>query len=291
MIRLENLYKSYGNKKVLDNINAEFEKGKIYGLFGRNGAGKTTLFRIMSNQVLNFDGSVKLDDIDIKENQDITDKILLVSKDMIPNMLHDDKVKNIFKSCKELLNGWDDSTCENLVKVFNIDINKKYNKYSDGFKNLITLIIGLSSEAEVLLFDEPSTALDANHRYKFYELLLEDTEKKNRTVFISTHIIDEVERIIEDVIILDNGKFIVNEDIYSFNEKSYEISGNKDLVDKFVVNKNILDQKTIMDNKIVSVYDNLSQDEILNLKSNDIEIKKLGLQDIYVMITNKEDLR
>ncbi len=291
MIRIENLHKSYGNKKVLDNINAEFEKGKIYGLFGRNGAGKTTLFRIMSNQILNFDGSVKLDDIDIKENQDITDKILLVSKDMIPNMLNDDKVKNIFKACKDLLNGWDDSTCENLVKVFNIDINKKYNKYSDGFKNLITLIIGLSSEAEILLFDEPSTALDANHRYKFYELLLEDTEKKNRTVFISTHIIDEVERIIEDVIILDNGKFIVNEDIYSFNEKSFEISGNKDLVDKFIVNKNILDQKTIMDNKIVSVYDNLSQDEILNLKSNDIEVKKLGLQDIYVMITNKEDLR
>lgn len=291
MIRLENLHKSYGNKKVLDNINAEFEKGKIYGLFGRNGAGKTTLFRIMSNQILNFDGSVKLDDIDIKENQDINDKILLVSKDMIPSMLHDDKVKDIFKACKELLNGWDDSTCENLVKIFNIDINKKYNKYSDGFKNLITLIIGLSSEAEVLLFDEPSTALDANHRYKFYELLLEDTEKKNRTVFISTHIIDEVERIIEDVIILDNGKFIVNENIYSFNEKSFEISGNKDLVDKFIVNKNILDQKTIMENKIVSVYDNLSKDEILNLKSNDIEVKKLGLQDIYVMITNKEDLR
>lgn len=291
MIKLENLSKKYREKTVLDNINAEFEKGKIYGIFGRNGAGKTTLFKIVSNQILNYDGEVKLDDIDIKENQEITDKILMVHKDMIPSMFNDDKLKNIFKVCEDLLNGWDDTTFEKLVSEFNIDLNKKYNKYSDGYKNLICLIIGMSSKAEILLLDEPSTALDANHRYKFYELLLEDTEKKNRTVFISTHIIDEVERIIEDVIILDNGKFIVNEDIHSFNEKSFEISGNKDLVDKFIVNKNILDQKTIMENKIVSLYDNLSKDEILNLKSNDIEVKKLGLQDVYVMITNKGDLR
>lgn len=78
MIRLEKIGKTYGNKVVLKDITTSLEKGKIYGLLGRNGAGKTTLLRILSNLIIDYDGSTSIDNKPIKENQDVVEEIILV---------------------------------------------------------------------------------------------------------------------------------------------------------------------------------------------------------------------
>lgn len=220
MLQVKNLNKSFWKTEVLHDVNIEFEEGKIYGLLGRNGAGKTTLMKILSNYIVNFEGDVELNGEEVKENQKATEEILLVHKDMVPSAIADEKVKTLFQYCFQLMPKWNRKLNEKLVDEFEINIKAKYAKLSEGKKNLVTLIIGLSSGVTVKLFDEPTVGLDANNRYKFYKKLLELHEEQKDTVVISSHIIDEIENVIEDVIIIKDKTILMNEEIASVQEKA-----------------------------------------------------------------------
>lgn len=288
MIKLESISKSFGNKIVLDGITTTFEKGKIYGLLGRNGAGKTTLLRILSNLILNYNGTASLNGIEIRENQEMVEKIILVHNKMIPSTFESESINSIYKWAAMILPNWDEDYKNKLVQEFGINLKTKYSKLSEGNKNLVSLILGLASNAEIVFFDEPSTGLDANNRYKFYEILMEDMEERERYCIISTHIIDEVEKIFEEVMILENNQFILQEEISTLQEKAIVASGNENILSNILKSKNIIDEKSIGGMKIISIYDTLTDEERMSLKANNVELKSIPLQDLFVLLTEKE---
>ncbi|NLD17639.1 MAG: ABC transporter ATP-binding protein [Tissierellia bacterium] len=288
MIKLESISKSFGNKIVLDGITTTFEKGKIYGLLGRNGAGKTTLLRILSNLILNYNGTASLNGIEIRENQEMVEKIILVHNKMIPSTFESESINSIYKWAAMILPNWDEDYKNKLVQEFGINLKTKYSKLSEGNKNLVSLILGLASNAEIVFFDEPSTGLDANNRYKFYEILMEDMEEKERYCIISTHIIDEVEKIFERVLILDNSHLILEEEISDLQEKALVIAGDGNILADILKDKNIIGEQSIGGMKIFSIYDDLTDDEKMTLKLNNAEIKSIHLQDLFVLLTDKE---
>lgn len=289
MIKLENVSKSYGVNEVLDNINVRFEKGKIYGLLGRNGVGKTTLLRIISNIITDFSGIGTIDGEKIKENQSVVEDIILVHNKMIPSTFDPESIKSIYNWAKMLLPNWDEDYKNYLVKTFNLDTKSKYGKLSEGNKNLVSLILGLASNSKVMLFDEPSTGLDANNRYKFYKLLMEKMEEEEKYCVISTHIIDEAENVFEKVLILENKKLILDEEVPSIQEKALTISGSRDFILEILKNKNVIDSKTIGGMKIISIYDDLTDEERIDLKARNAEIQSIPLQDLFVLLTEKEE--
>ncbi|CRH92390.1 ABC transporter%2C ATP-binding component [Chlamydia trachomatis] len=288
MLSVYNLNKKYGSNIVLDNINFEIESGKIYGLLGRNGVGKTTLLKIMSNQIISYTGEVKLDSEIIKENQAATEQILFVSEFMIPDSMKSEKIKNILSAVSALLPNWNEKYKDELLADFKLNPKTTLKKLSKGNRNLLSLIIGLASGAKYTLYDEPSVGLDANNRYKFYQHLMKSMEDSKRTAIISTHIIDEAENIFEDVIILEDSKVMLNDDISNIQEKALSITGPKGEVLRILDGKNIISEENIGALCIISVFDNISTDERQRLKNAGAEITNLPLQKLFIHLTNKE---
>lgn len=285
MLKIDNLNKSYGKVKILTDINLTLEENKIYGLLGRNGVGKTTLLSIISNHIKCSSGELRFGNENIYENTKAVENICMVREKGIPT--DDYKIKKIFEIAKILYKDWDEEYKNYLVKEFNLNLKKKYNKLSRGNQTIVGLIIGLASRAKLTVFDEPSLGLDAAFRYKFYNLLMEDTEKNPRTVIISTHLIDEVTNLFEEVIILKDEKVYIRDEVSSIMDKGYFLSGRSENILPIIKDKNIIHEEEFGSTSILGIFDNLTEEEKLLLKNKGVEISSIPLQKLFVYLTEK----
>lgn len=277
----------YTEKTVLNKINMKLEEGKVYGLVGRNGAGKTTLLKVLSNQIAKYEGTILWNGEEVYENQRLVEEIIYVSDDMIDNTTDKDrKLYKIFKTAKDLYKKWDDEFLNYLVETFKLDVQEKYSKLSKGNKTLVNLILGLCTRGDISLFDEPSTGLDANNRYKFYKILMEDLEEHPRTVIISTHLIDEVESVLEEVIFIDKGNIIFKEEVDEIQSKSWAFTGKPEEL-KSLENKNIVYRDSMGSMEIVGIFDHISSEERRDLQSRGVDIGSISLQKLVVYMTEE----
>ncbi|WIV12444.1 ABC transporter ATP-binding protein [Proteiniborus sp. MB09-C3] len=288
MLEIKNLYKYYGSTRVLTDINLKLEENKIYGLLGRNGVGKTTLLNIISNQIEKSSGELKLYGEDIFENSKALENICIVKEKGIG--VDDIKVGKIFEIAKILYKDWDEEYKNFLIKEFNINVRKKYNKLSRGNQTIVGLIVGLASRSKLTIFDEPSLGLDAAFRYKFYNSLLEDVENNPRTVIISTHLIDEVTNLFEEVIILKNESVYVKDEVDNLMGKAYFLNGKPENIFPLIKDKSIIHKEEFGSSIIVGIFDNLSNEEKMRLKENNIEINPIPLQKLFVYLTENSIL-
>ncbi|WP_159436140.1 ATP-binding cassette domain-containing protein [Anaerosalibacter sp. Marseille-P3206] len=289
MLEIKNLNKAYGKTQVLKDVNITIEDNKIYGLLGRNGVGKTTLLNIISSQILRHSGEVLLDNEDVFENAKAMEQICFVKDRGIA--FEENKIKELFKMAKFIYKDWDDEYKNYLVKEFNLNTNKKYEKLSRGYQTIVGLIIGLASRSRITIFDEPSLGLDAAFRYKFYNLLLEDYEKNPRTIIISTHLIDEVNNLFEEIIILSEGKVMLKEETDFLMESAYFLSGKEENLLEIINTKKIISREEFGTTVILGIFDNLSEDEIQDLKNKGIEISQIPLQKLFVYLTEQNVLK
>ncbi len=206
MIEIKILAKIYGDKKVLDNINLSFEDSKIYGLLGSNGAGKTTMMKIIANRAFPTSGSVCLNGNIVTENETVQKNIFYVTeKDKYPK---DIKMKDLLKWEARFYEKFDIDYAKRLSQLFNLDLNKKTNTLSTGYSTIFKVIVSLASNTDVMILDEPVLGIDSLYREIFYKVLLEHHQKNKNLILIATHLIDEVEPVLEEVIIIDNGNII-----------------------------------------------------------------------------------
>lgn len=283
MIEINGLYKSYGNIEVLKDINLVLEENKIYGLLGRNGAGKTTLLNIISNQVPKTQGEVKILGEEVFENPNIIENICMVKENGFG--VNEIKVKKIFKIAKILYKNWDEEYKNYLVKELELDEGKKYHKISRGNQTKVGIIIGLASRAKLTIFDEPTLGLDAATRYKFYNLLLDDFEKNPRTIIISTHLIDEIANLFEEVIILKSGQIHIKDEINNILEKGYFLNGKEENIMSVINKKNIIHKQKFGGSVILGIFDSLSDMEKAKLRENNVEVSQIPLQKLFIYLT------
>ncbi|WP_313756844.1 ABC transporter ATP-binding protein [Tissierella sp.] len=283
MLEIRNLSKSYGRNKVLTDINLDIEENKIYGLLGRNGAGKTTLLKLIASQILKDDGEIKLDGEEIFENSKAMEDICLV-KDF-PNSVKERKVKDILALGKIIYKDWDEEYKNYLIREFNLNIRKKLLKLSTGNQTIVGLIIGLASRSRITIFDEPTIGLDAAMRYKFYNLLLEDYEKNPRTIIISTHLIDEVANLFEEVIILNNRRVMLKNEVNALKEKAYFLSGREDLINSIIKDKIVIHKEEFGSTRIVGIYGNLTEQEVKYARNSNIDVSNIPLQKLFIYLT------
>lgn len=284
MLEISNLNKSYGKTTVLTDINLNLEENKIYGLIGRNGAGKTTLLKLISGQLIRNSGQISLNGEEVFENERAMGDICLVRE--FSNSVKDMKVKNILSAARVLFRNWDREYENFLVKEFNLNTRKKVLKLSTGNQTIVGLIIGLASRSRITMFDEPTLGLDAAVRYKFYNLLLEDYEKNPRTIIVSTHLIDEVSNLFEEVIILDNNKIALKDDVDSLVKRAYFLSGREDSINRVIKDKEVIYTEDFGSTKIVGIYGELNEEEIEEIKANNIDISNIPLQKLFIYLTD-----
>lgn len=279
-IEIKNISKSFGNTRALDNVNISLGDNKIYGLLGRNGAGKTTLLNIITNRIFADSGEVLLDGIPTGENDKALQKIYMMGeKDYYPLTM---KIKDIFYWTKNFYPDFDIEYAKKLADIFELNINKNVKSLSTGYNSIFKVIIALSVNTPYVLLDEPVLGLDANHRDVFYKLLIEKYSNSPGTFVISTHLIEEVSNVIEDVIIIKNGTIIKNESREDLLSQGYTISGKASSVDSYVVDKNVIGIETIGGLKSAYILGSINKETI----PADLEVTKLDLQKLFVQLTN-----
>lgn len=282
-IQIKNITKLYKNTIALNNVSLNFEFGKIYGLLGRNGAGKSTLINIIANRKFASDGTVLIDNLNARENMKISDLIYCVTTDDLYPKSY--KIKNIFKWVDSFYESFNLNKAFEISKKFNLNINKSFSQLSKGYQTIMKLIIGLSVNVPYIIYDEPVLGLDANHRELFYSLLLKDFQENEKTIIIATHLIEEIANMIEEVVIIDKGKIILEKNSQQLEEMGYSISGINENIDDYCKDKDVLGFDEIGNLKIAYILGQKTDiDPNLNLT-----ISKLNLQKLFVKLTNKGD--
>ncbi|MBO3445319.1 ABC transporter ATP-binding protein [Clostridium sp. CCUG 7971] len=284
-IKITDLSHSFKEQLVLDNVSINFEKNKIYGLLGKNGSGKTTLLNIIANQLLSKSGYIEILGINIKDNVEVLDNICIVREKEFYNT--EIKVKNIFKMYSYFYHNYDKELEKQLCDYFNINTKKRYQHLSRGMKSLVSNIIGLCTNAPITIFDEPTIGLDAVNREEFYNILLGNYIKNPRTIIISTHLIDEIDNVLENVILLDKGKIVINDNIENIKEKSYYITGKKEDLSKLECLNNKKIHKKFGSTLVYYYYGDICDRDLDLINKLDINVEHMSVQELFINTTKK----
>ncbi|MFR2606847.1 MAG: AAA family ATPase [Waltera sp.] len=193
------------------------------------------------------------------------------------------KVKDHFKWTNRFYNDFDLNKAFELSKKFNLDINKRFEALSKGYQSIFKLIIALSLNVPYVIFDEPVLGLDVNHRELFYSLLLKEFENNERTLIIATHLIEEVSNIIEEVVLIDKGKFFFQETVENCLKKDIAFPGWLQEVDHYCEGKNVIGYDELGSLKIAYV---LGEKTALPQGSN-LQVTAMNLQKLFVKMTEK----
>lgn len=203
-LELKNLTQRYRDVVALDDVSVTVRPGTITGLVGRNGAGKTTLLAIAANLFKATSGEALLNGESISENENATEQICLMRDK--GGILEDSKIRTNLKYLTELRPNFDRAYCEELLDTFGVPTNRKPEKLSRGQRSALSAAVGLATRAPLTIFDEVYLGMDAVARRTFYDLMLADYTANPRTIILSSHLLDEVEDLMEDVIVLNRGR-------------------------------------------------------------------------------------
>lgn len=280
-VELNSLTKKYGAFSALDGMSMKLEPNKIYGLLGRNGAGKTTILNILSARIFATSGQANVFGESAYENIDILKQICLIEE----KGFYDDSIRvwQVLELAGGLYPNWDAEYAAELIQVFELDKRKKYKQLSRGMESSLGLIIGLASRAPLTIFDEPSLGLDAVLRERFYDAVIDDFTGHPRTVIISTHLIDEVSRLFEDIVIIDSGRMLLHSNAVELKDRAFYISGKEEAVRDAAKGTVVMSEESFGNTLILSVY---AKDGIQ--ANADVEIQSMPLQKLFVQLINPQ---
>lgn len=208
MIDIKNLTKVYNGKAALDDINLNIGDGQIVGLVGENGSGKTSLLRVLAGLERNYKGSVKINEF---RPGGLTNDIVSYQPDHLP-LDKSMKINDIVALYAKFYDDFNENKFYDLLKGFDISPNLKLNECSKGMREKIQIALSLSRKAKVYLLDEPISGIDPKSRKMVINTIIENFDYDG-ILLISTHLIAEIEKVLDRAIFLKNGQIIVNESV------------------------------------------------------------------------------
>lgn len=206
VIKISNLVKNFGKFRALDGINLEVPEGEVFGFIGPNGAGKSTTIRILLGLLHKNSGDVKLFGGDPWQDAvDLHKRLAYVPSDvnLWPNLTGGEVIDLLGR----LRGSFNPKHRAELLELFNLDPSKKCRTYSKGNRQKVVLISALVSDVELLILDEPTSGLDPLMEGVFLQCVRE-AKKMGKTVFLSSHILAEVERLCDRISIIKEGKIV-----------------------------------------------------------------------------------
>ncbi|RIN87598.1 ABC transporter ATP-binding protein [Mammaliicoccus sciuri] len=277
LLKVENLSKSIDNKKILDNLNFEINEGEIVGFIGENGAGKSTTFKTLLNLISKDEGFVLFFNEDLDLNINLKNKIGTVFDAInLPSDLTAKQLNNVFQ---EIFSEWNQNEYFDLLKEFDLPLNKKVSTLSRGMSMKLSVSISMAHNAKVLLLDEATGGLDPVSRNKLLEKLQVYNEINNGAILLSSHILGDVQKIATHLIILKKGKIILKDS----KENIMQNYAVVEVEDSNIVEKNIIIYQTTLHNNKKKI---LISDRS-NIPKN-IEYKAIDLEEMVLLLTGGE---
>ena len=214
LLEIKKLNKSFDNKEILKNINLKIKHGRIIGLLGKNGAGKTTIIKLINDLLTPTSGEILVNGKKIGVE---TKKIIsyLPERTYLNKQM---KVSEVLSFFNDFYDNFDIEKAKKLLIDLDLDINQNLSKMSKGMQEKVQLVLVMSRNADLYILDEPLGGVDPATRDYILDTILSNFSE-NASVIISTHLISDIERILDEVIFIDKGKIILHEDADKLRNK------------------------------------------------------------------------
>lgn len=221
MIKITDLNKTFGNKKVLENLNCNIQTGSIYGLIGANGAGKSTLLRIINDVYRKDSGSVLIDGEEIQDNEKLKQRLAFLPDDLY--LIQGYTLKDMAKFYEAMYEKFDMKYVEELAELLKLDMNTKLDSFSKGMKRQCALICILATNADYMFFDETFDGLDPVVRNLMKKILAKHMSTKNTTIIMTSHNLRELEDICDNLGVLYKGGVLFESDIDTLKTNMFKV--------------------------------------------------------------------
>lgn len=279
---LQNLVKRFGKKTALDGISLQLEENRIIGLIGRNGAGKTTLMKTLAGYLRPTGGTVMVFGENPFDNINVLSDIVY----MDDNRYGDSAVlRDIIDIAALAYSRFDRALALKLMDYFEISLKIRFQKLSKGMKTLFSLIIALASRSPLTMLDEPTTGLDAAHRREFASLLLKDYSDHPRTFIISSHLITELEGLMEQVVLIDRGRLVFHKDIGDVQNYALYLTGHRKILGEIEGRHRVISRQSMGEMLVLGVVNDFTAEELGRLEASGITVSPMSVQDVCINIT------
>lgn len=240
MIKISNLSKSFGNKKVLEDLNCTIKTGSIYGLIGANGAGKSTLLRIIMGVFQRDSGSIEIDGKQITDDEEFKQKLVFVPDDLF--FFKGYTIEDMIIFYSKLYKNFDKEFANKLFEKLKLDKKQKIQTFSKGMKRQVALVCAIATNADYMFFDETFDGIDPVIRNFMKKIIAEQMEKKETTIIMTSHNLRELEDICDNLGLLYKGGILFESEIDSLKTNMFkiQISLPKDFSETDFQNYNIL---------------------------------------------------
>ena len=230
-IEIRNLEKNYKNFSLtIDKL--DIPEGYITGFIGPNGSGKTTTIKSLLGMVKPESGEIKIFNTDITKAVKAKENIAYVGDEA--GFLGESKLSNLHKIISKFYSNWDEALYQKYLTKFNINESKFYNDLSKGQKKQFELVMALCHHPKLLIMDEPTSSLDPIIRNEFLELMQEHMDMDNMTVFYSTHITTDLDKSADYIIMIYNGKILLQGEKDDILDNHVIVKSKKDLIDNSI---------------------------------------------------------
>jgi ABC-2 type transport system ATP-binding protein len=290
-IQAQDLTISFGDTVAVAGVDLSLAPGQIHGLLGRNGSGKTSLLSVLAGLRRPTAGRVLIDGEDPFENARVMAGTCLIRES--GDVIGTDRVARVLEYAAALRPNWDQAFADRLVERFALPLDQKADALSRGRRSALGVVLGLAARAPLTMLDEVYLGMDAPTRYAFYDELLADYVEHPRTIVLSSHLIDEIERLFEGVLVLHEGRVLEADDADGLRGRGGSITGRAEVVDSFVATLvadgiRVLGAQRLAGTKQVSIFGTLDADTRSQARALGLETGSLPLQDLFVHLTGTQ---
>ena len=284
VVETSGLHVHFGRVRAIDDLSMRVAGGTICGILGRNGAGKSTLLSTIAAFRRPTRGRIEVDGDEPFENARLMSEICLVRES--GDFEKSTTVGQVLELGEALRPRWDAGFAERLVERFALPRQMRTGKLSRGQRAALAVTVGLASRAPLTMLDEPHLGMDAPSRYAFYEELLADYAEHPRTILLSTHHIEEVASILEDVVIIHRGRVLMHRSAEDLRSEGVELTGPAEAVDAMTEGLRTLSERHLGRTKSVVVFEPFDGDRARRATEAGIDVGPIPLQDLFVHLTS-----
>jgi ABC-2 type transport system ATP-binding protein len=279
----------YGDTLAVDGVSFTLQPGRIYGLLGRNGSGKSSLMAVLAGFRRPGSGQLLIDGEAPFENTRLMGGTCLIRES--GDVIATDKVRRVLAFAAAVRPNWDGDFAARLLDRFALRTDKTVSSLSRGQRSALGVVLGLAARAPLTMLDEVYLGMDAPTRYAFYDELLADYIEHPRTIILSSHLIDEIERLFEGVLVLHEGRLLVDEEADEIRGRGVSVTGPAAAVDGFVagltaVGGRALGSQQLGATKQVAVFGDLDGETRDRARTLGLDLGPVPLQDLFVHLTD-----
>lgn len=291
LISVRNLCRGFGRTEAVRNVSLEVHRGSIHGLLGTNGAGKTTLIRVLMGHLHPDSGEVLVlgqpprqhDSQTLRRIAYVSDRMELPSRSCLADVI---------RLNQQFFPNWNSQLATRLTKEFHIDPSAVFSRLSLGQKRRAVLLQAICQGAELLILDEPFSGLDAIFRRQCLDMLLEATVEYGQTILVSSHLLHDIERIVDTVTMMCDGRVFAEGNLEDFKRRMRRIrvegavpsEREQTLSQLNVVRRQMKHQVTDL---IVDDYQEATQQSLARILGEKVIVEHMNLEDIFVELSLK----